>query len=197
MTNIDRRHRTRSEGPPPADSGCVARETPVDLRGWLREAEGVAADVLAGRHPHPFLLLYEAIEIPTQQLGAWTPLAAESRSRAGALRVCPLVTRGATDTERVITIGRGASCDIVLMVSCASALHARFEILDTTSAAVTDEGSRNGTRVNGEYLERGATVRLRSGDEVSFGSTPAKFLCPRDLHAVLLRVGRFWRTSSE
>lgn len=71
------------------------------------------------------------------------------------------------------TIGRGRQCDLVLENSYVSRLHAKIEVTDSGFVLV-DEGSTNGTFVNGE-LVRGAHP-LSPGDEITIAEISISFL---------------------
>ncbi len=64
-----------------------------------------------------------------------------------------------------MTIGRDESNDVVLPDVNVSRFHAEMVALDGT-IELNDLGSRNGTRVNGELVQR---VTLRDGDEIGVG----------------------------
>lgn len=68
----------------------------------------------------------------------------------------------------VMRLGRDVTCDIQLFDSEASRSHAEIRIESTGVCEVTDLGSSNGTRVNGNRVERQA---LASGDRIEIGQT--------------------------
>jgi pSer/pThr/pTyr-binding forkhead associated (FHA) protein len=68
------------------------------------------------------------------------------------------------DQTRVL-IGRGASADVRLPHAAVSESHAALR-LEGSGYVLTDEGSTNGTRVNGVRLVPGRGKALRSGDVV-------------------------------
>jgi DNA-binding winged helix-turn-helix (wHTH) protein len=63
-------------------------------------------------------------------------------------------------------LGRGADSAVPLLASAVSRRHARL-VLDGPTAVLCDLGSRNGTFVCGQRVERAVT--LRSGDEIRLG----------------------------
>jgi DNA-binding response OmpR family regulator len=63
----------------------------------------------------------------------------------------------------VITIGRGADCDIALPERAVSRLHARIERRNQGFLLI-DLGSKNGTHVNGQEIKQ--PYLLQDGDEV-------------------------------
>lgn len=69
---------------------------------------------------------------------------------------------------RSVTVGRDASCDIVLVSDLASRLHARI-VVDQGRLFVEDLGSTNGTHVNGNKVT--TRMELKDGDELSFDIT--------------------------
>ncbi|HKC13613.1 MAG TPA: FHA domain-containing protein [Vicinamibacteria bacterium] len=64
-------------------------------------------------------------------------------------------------------VGRGEECGLRLPSTGVSRVHARIRA-DEKGVWVSDEGSKNGTWVNGERRE--GPTRLRDGDEVVFGT---------------------------
>lgn len=72
-----------------------------------------------------------------------------------------------------LTIGRADGNDIVLDEGVVSGRHVRI----VPPGTVVDEGSTNGTLVNGRRID--GRVPLRSGDLVQVGSTTFRFEVPR------------------
>jgi Nif-specific regulatory protein len=73
-----------------------------------------------------------------------------------------------TDSNR---IGRGLDCDIVLADPLCSRVHAEL-IQEADGWWVRDAGSRNGTYVDGQKIDR---IRLESGSRLRLGSTEFSF----------------------
>lgn len=70
------------------------------------------------------------------------------------------------------TVGRQSDCHIVIDDHNVSRIHA--EIRRTTDGwVITDRGSTNGTKVNGEKIVTGRL--LVNGDTIAFGSAPVRF----------------------
>jgi hypothetical protein len=70
-------------------------------------------------------------------------------------------------TTRPLRIGRSPDCDLVLRDSRVSRQHARLHARDGL-IVLTDLGSTNGTRVNGQRVRE---VVLGAGDRISLGDT--------------------------
>jgi two-component system response regulator AtoC len=78
-----------------------------------------------------------------------------------ALEVWTLPRRGR------VTVGRDASCDVVIDHASISRTHATIEVDD--AVLVRDQGSRNGTRLGGLALEPGDAAELAVGATVELG----------------------------
>ena len=76
-------------------------------------------------------------------------------------------------TEDVVTIGRLPENTIVLDDPSVSGRHAELNAAGE-DYQLTDRGSTNGTRVNGESV---TSVLLREGDRIRFGKVEACFEC--------------------
>lgn len=74
----------------------------------------------------------------------------------------------ASDT---VTIGRMADCDVVLKDKGASRKHAQLK-LRGGAWTLTDLGSTNGTRLNGQTVQ---TRELGDGDKITIGTTVIEF----------------------
>jgi pSer/pThr/pTyr-binding forkhead associated (FHA) protein len=82
-------------------------------------------------------------------------------SAAGAAPVAEPVTYALEQTR--VVIGRGAGADVRLPSAAVSETHVVLRATGSTWVAV-DEGSTNGTRVDGQRLAPGRPKALRSGD---------------------------------
>src|SRR5687767_4826270 len=74
----------------------------------------------------------------------------------------------ASDT---VTIGRLADCDVVLKDKGASRKHAQLKLRGGTWT-LTDLGSTNGTRLNGQTVQ---SRELADGDKITIGTTVIEF----------------------
>lgn len=72
---------------------------------------------------------------------------------------------------RLLKIGSSQDCDIVLNSRKVSALHAEITLLNNGDILLEDKGSTNGTYVNNQPVESGASVPIRRGDLVRFADT--------------------------
>jgi Protein of unknown function (DUF3662)/Inner membrane component of T3SS, cytoplasmic domain len=74
-------------------------------------------------------------------------------------------------TSDTVTIGRLADCDVVLKDKGASRKHAQLKLRDGTWT-ITDLGSTNGTRLNGQTVQ---ARELADGDKITIGTTVIEF----------------------
>lgn len=88
-----------------------------------------------------------------------------------------------------LRLGRSPEAGIQILDASVSGEHAEFS-LDGGALTVTDLGSKNGTRHNGNALVPGRREWLQPMDELTFGRIEG-FLCePRALRAFLLQARR-------
>lgn len=85
-----------------------------------------------------------------------------------------------------VSIGRDRLCDVVIDSPFVSARHARMTLAPSGNLVVTDEGSRNGTFVDGARVER---AELTLADELRLGSAAVP-LTHRAIASLLLHAGR-------
>jgi hypothetical protein len=74
-------------------------------------------------------------------------------------------------TSDTLSIGRLADCDVVLRDKGASRKHAQLKLRDGRWT-LTDLGSTNGTRLNGQTVQ---TRELADGDKITIGTTVIEF----------------------
>jgi hypothetical protein len=88
-----------------------------------------------------------------------------------------------------VTIGRSRSCDVLVRGSTISKIHAAVVFdPDAGGYRITDQGSRHGTRVDGEKLPAGASALLASGNLVTLGTSIFVFFEPRLLRRLAKAV---------
>ncbi|MBV9690522.1 MAG: FHA domain-containing protein [Ktedonobacteraceae bacterium] len=75
-----------------------------------------------------------------------------------------------------LSIGRSRESDIFLEDLAVSRLHASIISVGNGNYGLKDEGSANGTRVNGQMLSKHQTVPLQEGDKIQLGQTVLVFV---------------------
>lgn len=78
-------------------------------------------------------------------------------------------------TQDSYSIGRNQDCDICISDSTISGHHCTLFRIDEGVYGLRDEGSTNGTRVNGEKLESQDEVQLNNGDIFQCGGIELLF----------------------
>ncbi len=74
-----------------------------------------------------------------------------------------------------LSIGRSRESDIFLEDLAVSRLHAKILSLGSGNYALKDEGSANGTKVNGQLVNKYQTYPLQEGDRIQLGQTVLVF----------------------
>ena len=87
--------------------------------------------------------------------------------------------------NREVTIGRGSEHDMVLDEDMVSRSHARILTFDG-KVIVQDDGSTNGTLVNGERVERRV---LKNGDQILIGQSLLEFVSAGKVSAPAAQSG--------
>lgn len=77
-------------------------------------------------------------------------------------------------TEETVTIGRAADCILKIDDASISGHHAKIAP-GKGGYRLTDTGSTNGTRLNGEVLEPDVETALKPGDKIRFGKVDAVY----------------------
>src|SRR5215471_1938092 len=99
--------------------------------------------------------------------------------------VIPVVRTASNPFSDKIAIGRTRNCDVRIEHPSISRLHALFLRASDGGWSVVDAGSSNGTRLNGQSVEKGRPQRLSFGDIIAFGSVATQFVSPDTLFAAL------------
>ncbi|GCE17752.1 hypothetical protein KDK_15520 [Dictyobacter kobayashii] len=74
-----------------------------------------------------------------------------------------------------LSMGRSRESDIFLEDLAVSRLHASLVNMGNGSYALKDEGSANGTKVNGQLVNKFQTYPLQEGDRIQLGQTVLVF----------------------
>jgi len=135
--------------PPPASAGSVLGRLRTAWPRRLRPGATLPAGAVSPRQAGP-----------VRRLTAGMP-------RAGAAARRPALLQFPREAGNLFSIGRDASCDLMIADMTVSRVHARLE-RTPDGWLLTDLASTNGTRVNG-WRVRGQ-VPVRVGDLVSFGT---------------------------
>jgi pSer/pThr/pTyr-binding forkhead associated (FHA) protein len=111
-----------------------------------------------------------------------TPAELRSVLRAASLFAFPLDVSARNDeVRRRICIGRSRRQDMILDNPTVSSFHAWLNADLNGNYFVADNASTNGTRVNGEEVQKGRFVDVHPGDRIRFGKVETLFCIPETL----------------
>ena len=85
-----------------------------------------------------------------------------------------------------VTVGRKADNDIVLAHKTVSSVHAFLDSDERNCVFLTDNGSTNGTRINGHRAAANVTTPVNEGDFLTFGDVETMLCELSTLRAMLL-----------
>ncbi len=120
------------------------------------------------------------VSTPAQSTEYFNAEALMKQLTRSAYFIAPLRKRETTGmgwAER-INVGRARNNDVVLRHETVSKFHAWFESDDDGKLWLTDAGSTNRTRVNGQVLQHNVAIKLTPGAEIEFGTVRAVFCSP-------------------
>jgi hypothetical protein len=154
---------------------------------WIDEARSLDSDEFLARYPGYFLLATEEPEGSPNVDETW--VAQSLPAAVDARRVPRFEVRwiGSPRGPEVITVGRSPNCDIMFRNHEVSKVHARF-CPQEEGLTITDLGSRNGTRVNGQALESGRPTPVYAHDHIQFGSVKTRLIAAREMQVLLSRL---------
>ena len=178
-------------GPGGAPSG-----TAVAIEALHEDAQGLDPEAFEARHGSAFLLVSAASVLGRNATSATEMLLGlecddpSANTVNVAVVVYPLRQR-AESKGHLVTIGRDPKHDVVIPDPTVSRFHA-FGKLDCGAFLIHDEGSCNGTTVNGSFVPgrgMGQPTRLKPGDTVKLGQVETTFTDARALRDFALKMG--------
>ena len=104
-------------------------------------------------------------------------------ARAGV--IISLIKSARNPYGAFIFVGRAGTNDVVFKHPSLSKSHAAFEPLEGGQWHLRDNGSRNGTHIDGVRLAPNEPVVVASGRQITFGSFPTYFLTTPELDGLL------------
>jgi hypothetical protein len=144
------------------------------------------------KYPHSFLVLRfsppddpEDVDLQTVE----TKLSDfnHEEKRKPIVKIVPLEKSNRNAFKTKITVGRAKNNDVIIRASKVSKIHAAF-VIGKGDWQLLDMGSVNGTVVNGERLEKNQSVKLNSGDMISFWRYVFEY---HDLDSFVAVLGKF------
>jgi hypothetical protein len=145
-------------------AGGTSPASPSGNQGWSQQQPGgfgQQSNMSAGFAP------------PDNDKTVLRPAGAGAGSGVGYVRVEEGKEPGRVYEARkeALSIGRSRESDIFLEDLAVSRLHASIVNMGNGSYALKDEGSANGTKVNGQLVNKFQTYPLQEGDRIQLGQT--------------------------
>lgn len=153
----------------------------LPMTAFVSDAEMLDPARFASRHGAAFLVVLGGA-VPARAAGlgpkAGNPNPVRARTATGERVLVFPIVRAANSTREEVTIGRGDGNDIMLRDETVADLHAVL-IPAGSGYCVQDEGSRNGTAVEGIPVAargKGPPTELRLGQTVKLGGLDTSFV---------------------
>ena len=124
------------------------------------------------KYPHSFLVLRFSPPDDTEEADLQTVETKlsefnQEEKRKPIVKIVALEKSDRNAFKSKITVGRAKNNDVIIRAAKVSKIHAEF-VMDKDDWQLMDMGSVNGTMVNGQRLEKSQSVKLGSGDMISF-----------------------------
>jgi Inner membrane component of T3SS, cytoplasmic domain len=168
------------------------------LEEWRRIRDAATLPQFEAMYPWAFL-----VATPRRGTGDYTPLAKATEFRtvthapkAAASSITPTMGGSAALGERLVvvlrkapsnpfpervSIGRAPNCDVVIRDPSVSKLHGHFRDVEPDSAIFSDAKSANGSRIDGNPVEPGVSVRLQRQSIIVLGRVRLSLLSAADV----------------
>jgi len=151
---------------------------------WLELLKSLGEKQFLQRHTGFFLVATdEAVELSTTV----QTMVTEPRKKGSTMRRCFDVFWVAGAEAGQVRVGRSRSCDISFRHPSVSKLHALIEP-EAKLLRVTDQGSRNGTQLNGKKLAPHEVTKVMPHDRLHFGSVQTLVLPAKEAIELLVRM---------
>lgn len=144
------------------------------------------------KYPHSFLVVRysppdDSEEVDIQTIETKLSDFNHEEKRKPIIKVVALEKSNRNAFKTKITIGRAKNNDVIIRAGKISKIHAAF-VIGKDAWQLMDMGSVNGTVVNGERLEKSQSVKLQSGDMISFWRYVFEY---HDLDSFITILGKF------
>ncbi len=162
------------------------------LTDWVQRTEGMSNEQFGDAHPGTYLVAMGVLSVQMTSGGGElqtfemfrSPVAKHSgESPALAGHVFSVLSQAGDK----YTLGREASCDIMVPDPSVSGTHCQLTFHDGAElVTVKDLGSRNGTSINNEPIPATAeAVKIEDGDLLTVGRYSFQYFGPNTFHAAL------------
>ena len=154
----------------------------VDTEALARQARQMARDEFVARHGNLYLVISEHAD--KLNIGFETAVVSNFSSGKLMKQVAASVDFELLEVSKApgnpypdrISVGRARNCDVVMRDPSVSKLHAHFRLREAGKLDLVDQGSANGTRVNGRVIAVNAPEWVGPGDTILFGAVSARLV---------------------
>jgi hypothetical protein len=157
---------------PDSQKGAESSIETLSVNFLVEQLEKRGEDRFRLKYPHSFLVLRysppdDSEEVDLQTVETKLSDFDHEDKRKPIVQVVPLEKSNRNAFKSKITLGRAKNNDVIIRAAKVSKIHAAF-VMGKDDWQLLDMGSVNGTVVNGERLEKNQSIKLSSGDVISF-----------------------------
>ncbi|MFN8673699.1 MAG: FHA domain-containing protein [Candidatus Sericytochromatia bacterium] len=105
-------------------------------------------------------------------------------------KIIPLLKTKRNFISDIIIVGRAPSQDIVIDHAQISKTHAYFKTKDKINYVVCDNGSTNGTSINGQKIAPSKEIEIKNNDVIGFGTIFFRFFTSDSAYYTFKIFGR-------
>ncbi len=169
------------------------------IKDYIALARTLDKETFVQRNPFPFLIhrTQEQSLAPRDEYGSTLRMRKDPNTREWRVEPTPpapmdqvevLKKSKRNSVAEKILVGRTETNDVVVTHMTVSKHHAFFTIDIKGTTIVTDAGSTNGTRLNGQDLRAREPRTLTDGDQLSFGDIAFLFYGPSAFYDLLRSI---------
>jgi len=177
---------------PDKQKGADSSVETLSVNFLVEQLEKRGEDGFKLKYPHSFLVLRysppdDSDEVDLQTVETQLSEFNHEEKRKPIIKVVALEKSNRNAFKTKITVGRAKNNDVIIRAGKISKIHAAF-VIGKDDWQLMDMGSVNGTVVNGERLEKNRSIKLNSGDMISFWRYVFEY---HDLDSFIAILGRF------
>lgn len=169
------------------------------IKDFIALAREVDKETFVARHPNPFLIhrTQEQSLAPRDEYGSTLRMRKDPESKEWRVEPIPPAPMDQVEVLKKsqrnsvagkILVGRTETNDVVVTHMTVSKHHAFFSSDAQGAIVVTDTGSTNGTRLNGQPLTAREPRALSDGDQLAFGDITFLFYSPTAFYDLLRSI---------
>ena len=169
------------------------------IKDYIALAREVDKETFVQRHPYPFLIhrTQEQSLAPRDEYSSTLRMRKDTETKQWRVEPIPPAPMDQVETLKKsqrnsvaekILVGRTETNDLVVTHMTVSKHHAFFTTDAQGLTVITDTGSTNGTRLNGQELAAREARTLTDGDQLAFGDIAFLFYGPAAFHDLMRSI---------